>query len=121
LTGLTDLPLGVEQGGEIHFAGFVTGQRRLESQFGLRQQAGCSEGLGSPGRIEAGQVLSQFAQNLVGGGVATGFAADNMASDSRSWARREPCCRGRFSSTISSHSFTEPWYWIGETPSVKSG
>ena len=52
LTGLTDLPLGVEQGGEIHFAGFVAGQCRLESQFGLRQQAGCGKGLGPPRGIE---------------------------------------------------------------------
>jgi len=48
-------------------------------------------------------------------------AALSIDSDSRSCARREDCCSGIFSSTINSHSLMAFWYWMGDTPSVKSG
>ena len=70
---LPDLPLGIEQGRKIHPARLVAGQRSLESQFGLRQQAGRCQHLGPASGLETGQVFGQFAQDLIGGGVTTGL------------------------------------------------
>ena len=62
---LPNLSLGFEQGGEIDFPCLVSAQRGLETQFGLRQQAGRRQHLGAPCGFDAGKIFGKFAENLV--------------------------------------------------------
>ena len=59
--GIADLALGVEQRGEIHLARLVAGERRFESQLGLRQQAAAGDFLGHAGRFQTGHRTAQLA------------------------------------------------------------
>ena len=66
---LANLPLGVEQRGEVDLAGLVGRQCRAQAQFRLGQQLCLDQHFGAACAVEGREIARELAQQLVGHGL----------------------------------------------------